>query len=66
MDSFKYLTGQWLAENCPEFEWQKDYHDHIIRNSEDGDEHVVYIACNPVRPVSATTAACCHTPICNR
>lgn len=49
MDSFKYLTGQWLAENSPEFEWQKDYHDHIIRSGEDGDGHVVYIACNPVR-----------------
>ncbi|HWA82166.1 MAG TPA: transposase [Fimbriimonadaceae bacterium] len=49
MNAFKYATDQWLAANQPDFEWQEDYHDHIIRNGEDGDKHVVYIACNPVR-----------------
>ncbi len=49
MDSFKYLTGRWLASYRPEYEWQRGYHDHIIRNGEDGDQHVIYIAMNPVR-----------------
>ncbi|MFI5386304.1 MAG: REP-associated tyrosine transposase [Fimbriimonadales bacterium] len=55
MDSFKYVTGCWLAANLPEYEWQEDYYDHIIRNGEDADGQTIYIACNPVRAGIATS-----------
>lgn len=49
MDEFKRTTALWFAKNRPEFHWQKDYHDHIIRASEDWRRHVNYILRNPVR-----------------
>ena len=29
--------------------WQKSFHDHIIRNQKDYEEHINYIYYNPVR-----------------
>lgn len=49
MDEFKETTGTWFAQNRPEFKWQKNYHDHIIRASDDWRNHVRYILRNPVR-----------------
>ncbi len=49
MDEFKQTTSQWFVDNRPEFHWQKDYHDHIIRISDDWRNHVNYILRNPVR-----------------
>ena len=49
MDEFKQLTGYWLKANAPEFEWQDDFYDHIIRKHEDWRRQVQYIAFNPVR-----------------
>ena len=49
MDEFKQTTSQWFVENAPQFHWQKDYSDHIIRISDDWRNHVRYILRNPVR-----------------
>ena len=49
MDEFKQATSQWFVENKPQFHWQKDYNDHIIRISDDWRNHVNYILRNPVR-----------------
>jgi putative transposase len=49
MDQFKQQTGLWLAVNAPQFEWQDDFHDPIIRKHDDWRRHVQYIAFNPVR-----------------
>ncbi len=29
--------------------WQRSFHDHVLRESEDEDEHLRYILANPVR-----------------
>jgi putative transposase len=49
MERFKQQTGLWLAANASSFEWQDDFHDHIIRKHDDWRRHVQYIAFNPVR-----------------
>ena len=49
MDEFKETTGHWFGDHCPDVCWQKDYHDHIIRISDDWRNHVVYILNNPAR-----------------
>jgi putative transposase len=49
MDVFKYESGLWFSRFEPWVEWQHDYHDHIIRSSEDLRGHLRYIAANPVR-----------------
>ncbi len=50
---FKHQTGYWLSRHCPQYGWQKDYYDHILRTWERGEEeirkHIRYILCNPVR-----------------
>ncbi|MBU0727218.1 hypothetical protein KKA95_00885, partial [Patescibacteria group bacterium] len=33
----------------PNFQWQKSYHDHYIRNENDWQCHMEYIACNPIK-----------------
>ncbi len=33
----------------PEFQWQKSFHDHYIRNENDFDYHMEYIAYNPIK-----------------
>ena len=57
MDEFKESTSQWLVRNMPGVHWQKDYHDHIIRISDDWRNHVRYIIRNPVR------AGLCEFPL---
>ena len=49
MVDFKQKAGYWFSQNRPEFEWQKDFHDHVIRCDEDLGAHIRYIADNPVR-----------------
>jgi len=49
MDGFKEATGKWFASEMPEVTWQEDYHDHIVRHSDDLANHVRYILANPVR-----------------
>jgi putative transposase len=47
--SFKQRSGFWIAANRPEFSWQKDYWDHVVRRDEDVRAQIRYIANNPVR-----------------
>jgi REP-associated tyrosine transposase len=49
IELFKQKTGYWLSKNLPNFKWQKDYYDHIIRNDEDVQNQIRYILNNPVR-----------------
>src|SRR5206468_12443692 len=49
MAAFKQRSGFWIAANRPEFSWQKDYWDHVVRRSEGVRALVRYIAENPVR-----------------
>jgi REP element-mobilizing transposase RayT len=53
MRGFKQKTGFWLSRNLPQFMWQKDYCDHILRTWERGEKelnkHIRYILNNPVR-----------------
>ncbi|MDI6765231.1 MAG: transposase [Bacteroidota bacterium] len=49
VNGFKQRTGYWLYQHRHEFHWQKDYYDHIIRNSEDLRKQIEYILQNPVR-----------------
>jgi len=49
IDSFKKKTGFWLYKNKPEYKWQKDYFDHILRKEEDLETLIKYILNNPVR-----------------
>ncbi|MFZ1322279.1 MAG: hypothetical protein WAT71_12055 [Ignavibacteria bacterium] len=49
VNMFKQKTGFWICNNSIQIKWQKDYHDHIIRNNEDLKNHIDYILCNPVR-----------------
>ncbi|MDQ7054288.1 MAG: hypothetical protein Q9P14_15900 [candidate division KSB1 bacterium] len=46
---FSQKTGFWLSRNRPQFRWQKDFYDHILRREEDIERHVKYILHNPVR-----------------
>ena len=48
-DMFKQKTGFWFSQNMGYSRWQKDYHDHIIRNHKDLQNHIYYILNNPVR-----------------
>jgi putative transposase len=47
--SFKQRSGFWIAAHHPQFHWQKDYWDHVIRRDEDLRAQIRYIADNPVR-----------------
>lgn len=49
IDRFKQKSGFWLAQNKPDFKWQKDYYDHILRDNEDLKNHLLYILNNPIR-----------------
>lgn len=49
MVAFKIQSGVWLANNVPDFRWQKDFYDHIVRDGRDAREHARYIAANPCR-----------------
>ena len=49
MRSFKQKTGFWLSRNHPSVQWQKDFYDHILRNDEAIEKHILYIVNNPVR-----------------
>lgn len=46
---FKVQSGAWFNIHLNEYKWQKDFHDHILRDDEDIDEHVLYVVNNPVR-----------------
>jgi len=49
MRAFKQRSGWWLRQHSPEFRWQKDFYDHIVRRGEDLGAQVRYITGNPVR-----------------
>lgn len=49
MYGFKRKTGYWFSTNRPDVQWQKDFHDHIIRDDKDISRHIDYILYNPVR-----------------
>jgi REP element-mobilizing transposase RayT len=49
LDRFKKKTGFWLSVNQPNYQWQKDYYDHILRKEEDLNTVMKYILNNPVR-----------------
>jgi REP element-mobilizing transposase RayT len=49
MALFKQKTGYRLSKNAPEFKWQKDFYDHVLRKEEDIRKHVKYVLHNPVR-----------------
>jgi hypothetical protein len=46
-DRFHALSGP--NHSIPKFQWQKSYHDHIIRNDPDYVHHLKYIYSNAVR-----------------
>jgi REP element-mobilizing transposase RayT len=45
----KQRTGYWLSKNRPEYKWQKDFFDHILREDSEIRKHVKYILENPQR-----------------
>jgi REP element-mobilizing transposase RayT len=49
METFKQQTGWWLKANHPRIEWQRGFHDRIIRNPVEYAETVRYVVNNPVR-----------------
>ncbi len=49
IDSFKQKSGYWLYKNLPDFKWQKDYYDHILRSDKDLSNQIRYILNNPVK-----------------
>lgn len=49
VEMFKQKTGFWLYKNMPNFHWQKDYYDHIIRDGKDLSAQIRYILGNPGR-----------------
>ena len=49
MVSFKQKSGFWFGRNLPQFCWQKDFYDHVIRSDENLGSQIRYIADNPVR-----------------
>ncbi len=46
---FKQKSGFWLSQNQPNFKWQKDFYDHILRKDEDISKQINYILQNPVK-----------------
>ena len=46
---FKQKTGFHLKKRCDQFQWQKDFYDHIIRQNENLITQIKYILDNPVR-----------------
>ncbi len=52
---FIYLLKQQFIQKCknqnpfPKFQWQDKFHDHYIRNENDFDYHMEYIAYNPTK-----------------
>jgi putative transposase len=46
---FKQSSGYWFGQKRREFQWQKDFHDHIIRGVAERAVRIRYIADNPVR-----------------
>jgi len=49
MTLFKQLTGYWLARHIPAVRWQKDFFDHVLRDDDEVERQLRYIAENPVR-----------------
>ena len=49
VNTFKQSTGFWFHKNMNNLKWQKDYYDHIIRNTKDIRNQIYYILNNPVR-----------------
>ena len=49
MTLFKQLTGYWLARYIPAVRWQKDFFDHVLRDDDDLDRRLRYIAENLAR-----------------
>jgi len=49
MDQLKEDSGEWLLRNHPNWGWQRDYHDHILRKGEDWRRHAFYVLQNPMR-----------------
>ncbi len=46
---FKQASGYWYRQQTGRRLWQPGYHDRILREQDDLDEHVRYIVANPVR-----------------
>ena len=49
MSLFKQRTGFWLSQHKHDVEWQKDFYDHIIRDTKNLEKQIRYILNNPVR-----------------
>jgi len=49
MTLFKQLTGYWLARHIPPVRWQKDFFDHVLRDDDELERQLRYVAENPVR-----------------
>jgi putative transposase len=49
MVDFKQQSGHWLRLNHPTIKWQKDFYNHIVRQSENLDTIIRYLLENPVR-----------------
>ena len=49
MERFKLLSGKWLYRTRAAVNWQEDFYDHIVRESEGWRTQGRYIALNPVR-----------------
>ena len=49
MRSFKHLSGYWFYKNDPQYRWQKDFYDHIVRTDEEKLIQIRYILENPVK-----------------
>lgn len=48
MRKFKLLSGLWFHRKHLEG-WQENFHDHVVRGTEDWRAHAKYISRNPVR-----------------
>jgi putative transposase len=46
---YKQSSGFWFSRNLQGVRWQKDFHDHIMRERENLAHHVRYVLENPVR-----------------
>ena len=49
MTLFKQLSGYWLARLIPAVRWQKDFFDHVLRDDDELERQLRYVAGNPVR-----------------
>jgi REP element-mobilizing transposase RayT len=49
MYKFAQKTGFLLSKRFPQFKWQKDFYDHILRKENDLKRMIEYILLNPVR-----------------